>query len=133
MLDQFHPTLRAIRDGQTILQAGAIPSDQQGKLDQASFDLMRASGGTRLLQAKDLGGFEAHPVDFVNWVMEVATHQPSAGWIAGVVGVHPWEISFMDPKLQEEIFGDDPDTWTASPYAPLGKATPVDGGYLLTG
>jgi len=133
MLDQYHPTLRSIRDGRAILQAGATPSDQQGKLDEDSFDLMRASGGTKLLQAKDIGGYEAHPVDFVNWVMEVATHQPSAGWIAGVVGVHPWEISIMDPRLQEEIFGEDPDTWTASPYAPLGKATPVDGGYLLTG
>jgi len=110
MLDQLHPTLKTIKDGQAILRSGGMPSDQQGKLDRASFDLMKESGGTRLLQAKDLGGYEAHPVDFVNWVMEVATYQPSAGWIAGVVGVHPWEISFMDPKLQEEIFGDDPDT-----------------------
>jgi alkylation response protein AidB-like acyl-CoA dehydrogenase len=53
--------------------------------------------------------------------------------VAGVVGVHPWEIALMDPRLQEEIWGEDPDTWTASPYAPFGRARRVDGGYLFTG
>ena len=47
--------------------------------------------------------------------------------------MHPWEIAMMDPRLQEEIWGTDPDTWTASPYAPMGRATPVDGGFLFTG
>ena len=133
MSEALHQTTQMIADGQAILEHGALIGDREGQLDTATFELLRASGGTRLLQAKDLGGFEAHPVDFVNWVMEVATHQPSAGWVAGVVGVHPWEISFMDPTLQGEIFGEDPDTWTASPYAPFGQATPVDGGFLLTG
>jgi alkylation response protein AidB-like acyl-CoA dehydrogenase len=87
----------------------------------------------RLLQARDFGGYEAHPNDFIEWVIAVGAAQPSAGWIAGVVGVHPWEIAFMHPELQQEIFGADPDTWTASPYAPFGRAKPVDGGFLLTG
>lgn len=39
----------------------------------------------------------------------------------------------MHPKLQEEVYGDDPDTWTASPYAPFGLAKPVEGGFLLSG
>ena len=68
---------------------------------------------------------------FFEWVRAVAQYSPSAGWIAGVVGVHPWEIALMDPRLQEEIYGEDPDTWTASPYAPVGRAKPVEGGFLL--
>ena len=89
MSEALHQTTQTIADGQAILEHGALIGDREGQLDTATFELLRASGGTRLLQAKDLGGFEAHPVDFVNWVMEVATHQPSAGWVAGVVGVHP--------------------------------------------
>jgi alkylation response protein AidB-like acyl-CoA dehydrogenase len=57
----------------------------------------------------------------------------ATGWVSGIVGVHPWELAFADPKLQDEIWGDDPDTWLASPYAPMGVATPVDGGYILKG
>ena len=29
--------------------------------------------------------------------------------------------------------GTDPDTWMASPYAPMGVARPVEGGYILNG
>ena len=31
------------------------------------------------------------------------------------------------------MWGDDADTWVASPYAPMGTATPVDGGYTVEG
>ena len=30
----------------------------------------------------------------------------------------------MHPTVQEEVFGDDPDVLTASPYAPFGRAVP---------
>ena len=35
--------------------------------------------------------------------------------------------------MAEEIWGDDVDTWVASPYAPQGVAKPVDGGYIFNG
>ncbi|MWO52738.1 hydroxylase, partial [Escherichia coli] len=33
----------------------------------------------------------------------------------------------------DEIWGEDPDMWMASPYAPMGVAKPVEGGYILNG
>ena len=35
--------------------------------------------------------------------------------------------------MQEEIWGEDHDTWIASPYAPMGILRPVDGGYVFNG
>ena len=107
--------------------------DQLGQLSQETAALLRASAGMRLLQPKSHGGHEAHPHDFFEWVRTVARYNPSAGWVAGVVGVHPWEVAFLDAKLQDEIYRENPDTWIASPYAPMGKAV-VDGeGFRLTG
>ena len=114
----MHEATRYILDHAEELRAEAPKGDRLGRLTDRTVEIMKASGGIRLLQAKDLGGFEAHPNDFFEWVMAVGENQPSAGWIAGVVGVHPWEISVMDPRLQKEVYGDDPDTWVASPYAP---------------
>jgi alkylation response protein AidB-like acyl-CoA dehydrogenase len=128
-----HASIQHIRDCAQVLHDDAIPGDLQGNLTDRAVAALKESGGFRLLLAEDLGGYEAHPNEFVDWVIACGAVQPSAGWIAGVVGVHPWEISFMHPKLQQEIFGSDPDTWTASPYAPFGRARPVDGGFLLTG
>ena len=129
----MHEATRYILDHAEELRAEAAPSDELGRITDRTVEILRASGGMRLLQAKDSGGYEAHPNDFMDWVMAVGMNHPSAGWIAGVVGIHPWEIAIADPRLQKEVFGADPETWVASPYAPFGRATPVDGGYLFTG
>ena len=129
----MHEATRYILDHADELRAEADPSDELGRITDRTVEILRASGGMKLLQAKDSGGHEAHPNDFMDWVMAVGTNHPSAGWIAGVVGIHPWEIAIADPRLQKEVYGDDPETWIASPYAPFGRAKPVDGGYLFTG
>ncbi|MEU1163088.1 hydroxylase [Streptomyces sp. NPDC005921] len=96
-------------------------------------ELLRSAGVIRLLQPKEFGGFSAHPRDFAEAVMAVARHDGAAGWVCGVVGVHPWELAQMDPRLAHEVWDDDPDTWIASPYMPNGIADPVDGGFVLSG
>jgi len=65
--------------------------------------------------------------------MAVGSHSPSAGWISGVVGVHPWELAVTDRRLQEEDLGQNPDTLVASPYAPFGRAKVVEGGVVFSG
>lgn len=130
----MHQSIAYIRDHAETLQSEAVAGDEQAVITQKTADILAESGGMKLLLAEDLGGYEVHPLDFMDWAIEVGQNQPSAGWIGGVVGVHPWEISLMDPKLQQEIYGNGKsDTWTASPYAPQGRAKKVDGGVLLTG
>jgi 3-hydroxy-9,10-secoandrosta-1,3,5(10)-triene-9,17-dione monooxygenase len=87
----------------------------------------------RMMQPKEYGGFETHPNDFLKAVMGVAALDSAAGWIAGVVGVHPWETALNDDRLQAELWADDPTVWMASPYAPMGIATPTDDGFVLNG
>lgn len=122
-----------ITENASVLKEEAKPSDDLGMLTQRTAQVLRDSGVIRLYQPTEFGGYEAHPVEFMESAMAVAAASPSAGWVTGVVGVHPWEIAMMDPRLQEEIWGEDPDTWTASPYAPFGQARKVDGGFLFTG
>jgi alkylation response protein AidB-like acyl-CoA dehydrogenase len=65
--------------------------------------------------------------------MKIAALDGSTGWVAGIVGLHPWEMAMADPKVQEEVWGEDDETWIASPYAPMGVLRKVDGGYVLNG
>ncbi|MGO4596275.1 acyl-CoA dehydrogenase family protein [Terrabacter sp. 2RAF25] len=122
-----------IKENASVLKDEAKPSDDLGRLTDRTASVLRESGVIRLYQPKEFGGYEAHPVEFMEAAMAVGAASPSAGWVTGVVGVHPWEIAMFDTRLQEEIWGEDPDTWTASPYAPFGRATKVDGGFLFTG
>ncbi|MFB4303866.1 acyl-CoA dehydrogenase family protein [Actinomadura sp. NTSP31] len=108
-------------------------NERLGRLDDKAAKVLRDSGTIRMLQPAAHGGLEAHPREFAETVMGIAAQDGSCGWVAGIVGVHPWEMAFADPKVQNEIWGEDPDTWIASPYAPMGVARPVDGGYVFNG
>ncbi|MBA9007210.1 acyl-CoA dehydrogenase family protein [Thermomonospora cellulosilytica] len=115
-----------------IRELGPV-GERLGRLDDKAAGVLRDAGVIRLLQPAGHGGLEAHPREFAETVMAIAALDGSAGWIAGIVGVHPWEMAMADPRVQQEIWGEDPDTWIASPYAPMGIARPVDGGYVFNG
>ncbi|AOW94206.1 hydroxylase [Rhodococcus sp. WMMA185] len=115
------------------IRGQAVESETACRLTDTAARLLRDSGAIRLLQPKLYGGIEAHPREFAETVMGIAALDGASGWVAGVVGVHPWELAFADPRVQQEIWSENYDTWIASPYAPMGIATPVDGGYVLTG
>ena len=108
-------------------------NERLGKLSDRSAQILRESGVIRMLAPKQYGGTESHPVEWAETVMRIAALDGSTGWIAGIVGVHPWEVAMADARVQEEIWGADNDTWLGSPYAPMGVLTPADGGYTLKG
>lgn len=115
------------------LREQAVEAEKIGKLTDATVKSMKSAGHIRLLQPKQYGGLEVHPREFAETVMALAALDPSAGWINGVVGVHPYQLAYADPRVAAEIWADDVDTWVASPYAPQGVARPVDGGYIFNG
>ena len=115
------------------LREQAVEAEKIGKLTDQTVKTMKESGHIRLLQPAKFGGLEVHPREFAETVMSLAALDPAAGWINGVVGVHPYQLAYADPRVAEEIWADDVDTWVASPYAPQGIAKPVDGGYIFNG
>ena len=128
--DTVLPAMLADREA---LFAEGLEADKLGKLPQSTVDRMKNAGVIRMLQPLEYGGMEATPRQFAETVMGIAAVNPSAGWVAGIVGVHPWQLAMADTSVQEEVWGTDPDTWIASPYMPNGMAVPVEGGYRMSG
>ena len=127
------PVIDKVMDAADQLREQAVEAERIGKLTDQTVKIMKAAGNIRLLQPKEYGGLEVHPREFAETVMATAALDPSAGWINGVVGVHPYQLAYADPRVAAEIWADDVDTWVASPYAPQGVARPVDGGYIFNG
>jgi len=115
------------------LRGQATEAERIGRLPDETVKLLKTAGNIRLLQPATYGGYEVHPREFAETVMATAALDPASGWINGVVGVHPYQLAYADPRVQEEVWGTDVDTWMASPYAPQGIARPVDGGYVFNG
>ena len=116
--------------------AQAEEADELGQLPAATVAAMKETGVAKLLHPADLGGLEGSPVEFFKSILSIGSRSTSAGWVLGVVGVHAFELAQADRRLQEEIWGPNgerADTWTASPYAPFGRAKPADGGVVFSG
>ncbi|RSN66955.1 MULTISPECIES: acyl-CoA dehydrogenase [Actinomadura] len=102
-------------------------------LTAETWRLLLETGVLRALQPARWGGGEAPLADFLDGVFEVARVAPSAGWVAGVVGSHPWQSALFPEETQKELWGEDASRMLSSSYAPTGKVVPVDGGYRVSG
>lgn len=122
-IDELVPTLA--QRAQDAEDARRIPDESIKGLAETGF--------FKLLQPKPYGGYEADPVTFYTAVKRIAAACGSTGWVASILGVHPWHVGLFEAAAQEEVWGSDVDTRISSSYAPMGKATVVDGGYRLSG
>jgi 3-hydroxy-9,10-secoandrosta-1,3,5(10)-triene-9,17-dione monooxygenase len=98
-----------------------------------SVKALTETGFFRLLQPRTFGGLEADPVSFYKAVRMISSACGSTGWVASVVGVHPWQLTLFPPQAQQDVWATDPSTRMSSSYAPTGKARLTEGGYRLDG
>lgn len=134
MIDVDHPVLDAIdADLLPWLREHAADSEQLRRLSDETAARLRSSGVMRLLQPARVGGLEADPQVFYEAVRRIGTACGASSWVTGVVGVHAYQVGLYDQRAQDEVYGDDPDTWISSHYQPHGVLTPVDGGFRLRG
>ena len=94
---------------------------------------MQAAGFFRILQPKRWGGYEMSPNTFFEVQKLLAQGCMSTGWMYGVVGCHPYELALFHNEAQEEVWGEDTAVLASSSYQPVGKVTPVEGGFRLSG
>jgi len=114
--------------------ASAAPEDDDlGRLSDRTWKSLLEGGFLRALQPARFGGGEARLVEFIDVAMEISRSSPSAGWVAGVIGVHPWQLALFAEEAQQEMWGSDPTVMHSSSYNPTGKAEKVAGGYKVFG
>jgi 3-hydroxy-9,10-secoandrosta-1,3,5(10)-triene-9,17-dione monooxygenase len=115
------------------LAATDAASSEQGRLTDEAVAALKSTGVLRALQPRRWGGGEIGVAEYADAVIEIGRSSASAGWVASVVGVHPWQIALFEEETQTEIWGADPDRMIASSYTPTGKIEKVDGGYRVSG
>ncbi|NKY51322.1 3-hydroxy-9,10-secoandrosta-1,3,5(10)-triene-9,17-dione monooxygenase oxygenase subunit [Nocardia vermiculata] len=126
ILDKVRPLLPSIIERAKATDTeGAIPPETIAELTMA--------GVFRMLQPRRFGGLECDPVQFYEVVRAISGACGSTGWVASILGVHPWQLGLFDERAQAEVWGEDPDTLVSSAYAPVGRLKQVDGGFELSG
>lgn len=111
----------------------AVRADESRRIPEETVQELKQAGVFRMLQPKRYGGAESDPARFFAVIREISGACGSTGWVASLMGVHLWQIGLFPEAAQDEVWGADPDALVSSSYAPIGRLTPVEGGYELSG
>ena len=122
-IDALLPELRS-RAGE-VEQAGMVPRDIIRSLT--------AAGVFRALQPRQWGGLELDLAAYYEGMIRIASACASTGWVASVVGIHPWHAALFAPEAQRELWADNPDEMMSTSLAPVGQVERASGGYRLNG
>ncbi|HZC72596.1 MAG TPA: flavin-dependent monooxygenase [Jatrophihabitans sp.] len=125
--------LAAVRDLLPALRERAQETEDLRRVPDENVKALQDSSFFRLLQPRRYDGIEASPVDFYRGVRLISGACGSTGWVSAVLGVHPWQLGLYGDRAQHEVWGEDPATLISSSYAPMGRATAVDGGFTFSG
>jgi 3-hydroxy-9,10-secoandrosta-1,3,5(10)-triene-9,17-dione monooxygenase len=96
------------------LRQRAAETNQLRRLPDSTWEDLVETGIVRGLQPARWGGGELHPREFYSAVIEVARADGCAGWVAGIIGVHPWQTALYSDETQQEVWADDPTTMNSS-------------------
>ena len=112
----------------------AAEAERIRRIPQATIDELHETGLMRLMQPARFGGSELGLDALMNVVTEIAKGCTSTAWVYSNLASHSWNIGQFDLRAQEDVWGTDPDALAATGLAfPCGRATPVEGGYKLSG
>ena len=104
----------AVADLLPVLRQRAQETEDNRDVSAESVKALTETGFFRLLQPASYGGLEADPIAFYTAVRLIASACGSTGWVASVLGVHPWQLALFPVAAQEEVWGADPATRMSS-------------------
>jgi len=103
------------------------------RVPRESFQALIDADLYRVLMPKRFGGFE-HGLDtYVDVAFEVARGCGSTGWVHAITSTYQMLLAMYPLAAQDDVWGADRRAVSAAAFAPAGKLTPVEGGYLLSG
>ena len=116
-----------------LVAARAYSAEQNRRPDNDVWDALRKSGYFYIYVPNRFGGLEFEPDTYISATLPIAEACPSTGWTACFAAEHNWFVAQLPEATQAEVWGKTPYIIAPSAAFPPGTATPVDGGYRLSG
>jgi alkylation response protein AidB-like acyl-CoA dehydrogenase len=128
-----HTLIEAAQHIAPVIRAHNEEAERERRLSRAALSALTDTGLLRMYTPRSLGGLEVDPLTCARVIEEVAGADSAAGWTL----VNPLNYAFFCARLPdagaEEIYRNGPNALIAGPFHPPIQATPVAGGYRLTG
>src|SRR5436309_5203588 len=115
-----------------LAEALAPETERERRLPEELLSRLRASGLMLGGAPHEVGGLELAPGALLGSAEEIAAGDASVGWCVSIAATSSLLAAYLPDESRAELFGD-PELIAAGVWAPRGKATPVDGGILVSG
>lgn len=116
-----------------LLSEHAHAAEQQRKPVDEVMQAIENTGAYRWFVPKKYGGFEYSLSGFMEVGLALGEGCTSHAWVTTFCMEHNWLLALYDQAAQDDLFGQQPYIIAPGSLAPNGKATPVEGGYKITG
>ena len=116
-----------------ILERSAETTDAGRRLADDNVHALREAGLCRLMVPRRFGGYQTNIRTYVEVMAEIGRGCGSTAWVASLLNVCAWLTGLFPEQAQRDVWGEDADAWVAGSLAPNGVATPVDGGWRVSG
>jgi alkylation response protein AidB-like acyl-CoA dehydrogenase len=126
--------LTAVDSIRKTLESCSENAERLGFYPERGWRAMQESGLLKMKAPRAVGGFEAHPLTQLEVIEEISSIDGAAGWTY-MIGVASLGLAggWLPEESLEAFFVGGQLPRTAMMAAPMGVATPVDGGFRITG
>ena len=131
-MSQQHPVITRTLALVPRLAETAVATEQAKRVLPEQFEALALAGVFRMTAPRKYGGDEVDFQTQCDVLAHVARACPSSSWVATIFSAMSWLAGTFPDDAQEEIFGSG-DPRISGVFSPTGSATPVDGGYRVSG
>ncbi|AMW84569.1 flavin-dependent monooxygenase [Pseudomonas yamanorum] len=128
-----NPLLEDLKAILPTIAANAFQAEQDRKVPDENIALLKSIGMHRAFQPKPFGGMEISLPQFADCIALLAGACASTAWAMSLLCTHSHQLALFSAKLQQEVWGDNPNATASSSIAPFGRTEEVEGGVLFSG
>jgi indole-3-acetate monooxygenase len=132
-LSEMNATFEAVRTLAPGILARSEEIERNRRLPPDLVEELTAAGCFRMLVPRSHGGAELDSPADLRVIEELARADGSVGWTVMIGSLAPVLLGKLPRESFDALYAAGPDVILAGTFNPTGTATPVDGGFAITG
>lgn len=128
-----NPFMDSLQDVLPQIAANAALAEQLRRVPDENIALLKGIGLHRAFQPRAYGGAELSLPEFAECVVALSGACGGTAWAFSLLCTHSHQLAMFPKRLQDEVWGDNPDATASSSIAPFGKIEEVEGGVIFNG
>ena len=115
------------------IRDGAAAAEEARTVPRETIDALLAAGISRILIPPRYGGYGLSLDTWFEVVREIGKADASHAWCASLMIHHPHYLSQFPEAAQNAVWAEGIDISIAASIQPIGRVTPAEGGYRISG